>query len=100
MELAQDMGRGNSCALGRRSRVRLHEIGPRLELEVLKVRRAGRRAGGPVMGVIVCGVKICCLGVGAYKGWEASPLLATSCLSLPPPCHFVLKPPPSLPPRA
>lgn len=33
--LAQDLGKGN--AAGRQSRVRLHEIGPRLELELVKV---------------------------------------------------------------
>lgn len=35
MTLAQDLGKGN--AAGRTSRVRLHEIGPRLEMEVVKV---------------------------------------------------------------
>ncbi len=35
MTLSQDMGRGNVAA--RQSRVRLHEIGPRMELEVIKV---------------------------------------------------------------
>ena len=35
--LAQDLGRGNVAS--RQSRVRLHEIGPRMELEVIKVRR-------------------------------------------------------------
>lgn len=34
--LAQDMGKGNEAA--RQSRVRLHEIGPRLEMEIVKVR--------------------------------------------------------------
>ena len=33
--LAQDLGKGNVAA--RQSRVRLHEIGPRIELEVIKV---------------------------------------------------------------
>ena len=33
--LAQDMGRGNLAA--RQSRVRLQEIGPRMELQVVKV---------------------------------------------------------------
>ena len=36
MALPQDMGRGNLAA--RQSRVRLQEIGPRMELEVVKVR--------------------------------------------------------------
>ncbi|EIE18463.1 Brix-domain-containing protein, partial [Coccomyxa subellipsoidea C-169] len=35
VELAQDMGRGNMAS--RQSRVRLQEIGPRMELEVVKV---------------------------------------------------------------
>lgn len=39
--LAQDLGRGNVAA--RQSRVRLHEIGPRLDLELVKV---GQGAGG------------------------------------------------------
>ncbi len=34
--LGQDLGRGN--AAGHTSRVRLHEVGPRLELELVKVR--------------------------------------------------------------
>ena len=34
--LSQDLGKGNVAA--RQSRVRLHEIGPRMELEVIKVR--------------------------------------------------------------
>ena len=35
MALAQDMGRGNLAS--RQSRVRLQEIGPRMELQVVKV---------------------------------------------------------------
>ena len=35
--LAQDLGKGNTA--GHASRVRLHEVGPRLELEVVKVGR-------------------------------------------------------------
>ena len=35
MTLAQDMGRGNVAS--RQSRVRLYELGPRMELEIIKV---------------------------------------------------------------
>ncbi len=37
--LAQDMGRGNQAS--QQSRVRLQEIGPRMELQVIKVRASG-----------------------------------------------------------
>ena len=42
--LAQDMGRGNVAS--RQSRVRLYELGPRMELEIIKVCVLFLRGGG------------------------------------------------------
>ncbi len=54
MTLAQDMGKGNSAA--RQSRVRLHEIGPRIDMELIKVGR------GLVWCISGCG----CMGLATH----------------------------------
>lgn len=62
--LAQDMGKGNSAS--RQSRVRLHEIGPRIDMELIKVRWGVSMCISLCVCISGCG----CMNSGRVSAWS------------------------------
>lgn len=66
--LSQDMGRGNVAS--RQSRVRLYEIGPRMELEVIKVWGSMEKSGEMWRGATLLQGRVACACLRSGHAWS------------------------------